>query len=540
AEHICFERDVEHVRPGNWIHTGQGRGAYEKIEDMQFVGQGRGSWDRERLPVYGWRCNICCLCFCGLLLLAVIVSLVMGIFWRQWTFAADHHPHSDALQIQFDCALDYFHWETVWTDEKKAFCCAQLGKGCAVTTQAPAFDCDAAYDNWHAAWSKAKKVHCCATEQRGCSGDDCYEDDQDTWTDAKRTWCCQKHALGCPKDDYDCRAGVTNWRHGWSESKKYFCCKKYDVACPDSVVYDCSSGIPIHWPSAKQAWCCHHGGHCATTTYDCTAGYADWQSRWSDAKADWCCSHEQKGCQEMGTSVTEVVHHVPVPVPVPVKQTHVVYHSHPVPVPVVVHDVVHVHQHHGYDCWHGADWSPAKRHYCCSQHNLGCSSHVHVVHVYHHVRGHFDCQAGQSSWQVGWSVAKKHWCCVQYMVGCPEDSGASPSVTHSVVHTYENGDDFPSGSVDGLVGGVADGDLAGGSVNDDFTSETEEGDSVDGDIVEGSGVPTESSVEVPAVESEESDSVSEGLGSEGSSGHPFLATPLGDEVTEDVTDEAKK
>ncbi|CAE7835492.1 ran [Symbiodinium sp. CCMP2592] len=252
AEHICFERDVEHVRPGNWIHTGQGRGAYEKIEDMQFVGQGRGSWDRERLPVYGWRCNICCLCFCGLLLLAVIVSLLMGIFWRQWTFAADHRPHSDALQIQFDCALDYFHWETVWTDEKKAFCCSQLGKGCAVTTQAPAFDCDAAYDNWHAAWSKAKKVHCCATEQKGCTGDDCYDGDQDTWTDPKRTWCCEKHALGCPKDDYDCRAGVTNWRHGWSESKKYFCCKKYDVACPDSVVYDCSSGIPIHWPSAKQ------------------------------------------------------------------------------------------------------------------------------------------------------------------------------------------------------------------------------------------------------------------------------------------------
>ncbi|CAE7372240.1 unnamed protein product [Symbiodinium necroappetens] len=142
--------------------------------------------------------------------------------------------------------------------------------------------------------------------------------------------------------------------------------------------------------------------------------------------------------------------------------------------------------------------------------------------------------------QVGWSVAKKHWCCVQYMVGCAEDSGASPSVTHSVVHTYENGDDFPSGSVDGLVGGVADGNLAGGSVNDDFTSETEEGDSVDADIAEESGVPTESSVDVPEVESEGSDSVSEGLGSEGSSGHPFLATPLSDEVTEDITDDAAK
>eukprot|EP00438_Fugacium_kawagutii_P015518 Skav201959 [mRNA] locus=scaffold103:209139:211104:+ [translate_table: standard] len=114
---VCFEEDG--VRLGQWRYQGHGQGAYEKVEDLKFVGEGRGSWDREVLPA-GWRCRwtSLCLCFLLLTLAAIAVAYVMFSKFGSAVGAMDVPGFSP---VAFDCSLEVEHWETFWTDEKKAW-----------------------------------------------------------------------------------------------------------------------------------------------------------------------------------------------------------------------------------------------------------------------------------------------------------------------------------------------------------------------------------------------------------------------------------
>eukprot|EP00913_Durusdinium_trenchii_P015774 g14824.t1 len=200
--------------PGPWYQPGPAvghSGAYEKVEDLKYVGQGRGSWDREVLPT-GWRCRFSSLACCFLVLVAAALAVGYAISGRAF------HSAVGNLAGTFDCTAAIDSWETVWTDEKKAYCCARVGHGCA----AQPYDCQAARGNWQAAWSEAKKKWCCefegscgSTMQFDCSGTEA------DWSSDKKNWCCKEHNRGCDvAEPYDCRAGVTNWQNGWSDHKK--------------------------------------------------------------------------------------------------------------------------------------------------------------------------------------------------------------------------------------------------------------------------------------------------------------------------------
>lgn len=79
-----------------------------------------------------------------------------------------------------------------------------------------------------------------------------------------------------PSKQFDCAAGVSNWKKGWSEQKKAWCCLKEKVACPQQI----------------------HLNHVKTTSepYDCVSGFLNWKKGWSAGKKVWCCKEHHKGC----------------------------------------------------------------------------------------------------------------------------------------------------------------------------------------------------------------------------------------------------
>lgn len=94
------------------------------------------------------------------------------------------------------CMADFDHWQTLWDDERKGYCCNRCGRACpeaivavvpapppppppppplpAPPTEAPVFvaefNCNAGFRNWYFGWSDSKKHWCCQHFDMGCPG----------------------------------------------------------------------------------------------------------------------------------------------------------------------------------------------------------------------------------------------------------------------------------------------------------------------------------------------------------------------------------
>jgi len=91
--------------------------------------------------------------------------------------------------------------------------------------------------------------------------------------------------------DYDCSAGLANWKVGWSGAKIKWCCLHKDVAC-----YDCEAGFAnwkAGWSDSKKTWCCERED---IACFNCHAGLSNWKVDWSLKKKEWCCNKEDLGC----------------------------------------------------------------------------------------------------------------------------------------------------------------------------------------------------------------------------------------------------
>jgi len=163
----------------------------------------------------------------------------------------------------FDCNLGFDNWEVSWTVPQQEFCCQHARRGCpgtgtlaptTTTTLAPTttalvaqFDCAAAFANWQAAWSPEKKSWCCANAGLGCAPPtptqlpaafDCsagFATWEVAWSGPQKEWCCQQHGRGCARPTqsapFDCAAGLANWADGWSPAKKTWCCANMGQGC---------------------------------------------------------------------------------------------------------------------------------------------------------------------------------------------------------------------------------------------------------------------------------------------------------------------
>eukprot|EP00930_Biecheleria_cincta_P100775 TRINITY_DN923_c0_g1_i10.p1 TRINITY_DN923_c0_g1~~TRINITY_DN923_c0_g1_i10.p1 ORF type:complete len:593 (+),score=99.63 TRINITY_DN923_c0_g1_i10:49-1779(+) len=284
AANLCFEPDGA-AATENWAYVGNGRGQYQIVESLQYVGQG-GSYDRERVVTYsGWRCRLWCIFLLVLLLLAGIGILVWLILPKTDT-GKEEVVKVASTSEPFDCEAGYWNWEKGWSIAKKHWCCDYKSRGCPRVTTSLPFDCDAGLSNWQQGWSISKKQWCCAHQNKGC-----------------------EVVTVQTSQPYDCQAGLSNWNVGWSRGKQLWCCAKQNLGCPKettSLPYDCSAGYSnwqAGWSPGKKAWCCQHfnKGCAVSLPYDCNAGFSNWQVGWSAGKKAWCCHHESKGCGHTGS-----------------------------------------------------------------------------------------------------------------------------------------------------------------------------------------------------------------------------------------------
>mmetsp|Transcript_62411 Transcript_62411/g.145251 ORF Transcript_62411/g.145251 Transcript_62411/m.145251 type:complete len:939 (+) Transcript_62411:39-2855(+) len=73
-----------------------------------------------------------------------------------------------------------------------------------------------------------------------------------------------------------------------------------------------------------------------------------------------------------------------------------------------------------------AEWSGAKKAYCCQNSGLGCEATTTTSCS-------VDCSVGLNNWQAGWSTWKKEWCCKHERLGCPD---AAYQCDVGVAHTW--------------------------------------------------------------------------------------------------------
>jgi hypothetical protein len=225
----------------NWVHVGNGQGAYQTVSQLQYVGQG-GDYDREKVVEYSsWRVRTCCIVLLIFFVLAGIGAVVWLVIPQQKLSPEREETQQAATSIPFDCEAAYGNWTAAWSVEKKHWCCDYKDRGCETTTSLP-YDCAAGFSNW----------------QKG-------------WSDSKKQWCCQHASKGCHVEivtskPYDCAIGLSSWESSWSPGKKLWCCGREKLGCP------------------------------ATKPFDCDAGLSNWENVWSAAKKAWCCKNEGKGC----------------------------------------------------------------------------------------------------------------------------------------------------------------------------------------------------------------------------------------------------
>ena len=144
------------------------------------------------------------------------------------------------------------------------------------------YDCHAGLTNWHIGWSAPKKVWCCAHQHMGCeaaaaggaagaaggavgggAGGAAFSHSTSTvvhhvvhvvnggahaaaagmppgaaghgmewkWENDGGNWHWQQvHFEGTP--EYDCHAGLQNYKLGWAAGKKHWCCHFKGLGCP--------------------------------------------------------------------------------------------------------------------------------------------------------------------------------------------------------------------------------------------------------------------------------------------------------------------
>merc|ERR1719221_662800 len=201
---------------------------------------------------------------------------------------------------KFDCDAGLVNAAIGWSEPKKAWCCTNQQKGCALTE---AYDCDAGFWNWPKGWSEEKKGWCCQNKQKACPGDpapqvpapapvapqpigESYDCDAGLanaaigWSDPKKAWCCTNQQKGCGLTEaFDCEAGFWNWQNGWAEEKKAWCCQNKQKACPGDPAPQAPAPVPA--PAQPVA-----------ESYDCDAGLANAAIGWSEPKKAWCCANQ--------------------------------------------------------------------------------------------------------------------------------------------------------------------------------------------------------------------------------------------------------
>jgi len=157
------------------------------------------------------------------------------------------------------------------------------------------FDCTAGVQNWRIGWSNAKKFWCCTHEQVGCDYN-CKDGLEAEWPALKKTWCCKNKDVGC---EFNCTEGEAA---NWNESKATWCCVNELVGCG----FNCSAGHSRWqkgWSTLKKEYCCKN--ELLGCMFNCSEDLSNRTLAWPSIKKAWCCKTEGAGCEEKRPCLTQ-------------------------------------------------------------------------------------------------------------------------------------------------------------------------------------------------------------------------------------------
>lgn len=203
-----------------WRHVGEGKGRYNVVSKIEYVGEGCGSYMAVR-P--NWRQRPGVTVAAALAAVVLTTCAVCGLPRLVAALSAPSHLEEVAAA---SCSGE----EPPDTEEAVELCCSHFRKFCAAPSSAPpGVNCSEGLEHWRHGWSKAKKSWCCAREQKGC---------EPPTTTAPPTAAPSEHVPAgdpalppLPFLPYDCHAEGEGWELAWSDRKKVWCCEHKGRGC---------------------------------------------------------------------------------------------------------------------------------------------------------------------------------------------------------------------------------------------------------------------------------------------------------------------
>eukprot|EP00443_Scrippsiella_acuminata_P087213 CAMPEP_0115503290 /NCGR_PEP_ID=MMETSP0271-20121206/69394_1 /TAXON_ID=71861 /ORGANISM="Scrippsiella trochoidea, Strain CCMP3099" /LENGTH=169 /DNA_ID=CAMNT_0002932365 /DNA_START=33 /DNA_END=538 /DNA_ORIENTATION=+ len=157
---VC--QSPEQAGRGAYSYVGNGKGGYERLQELNYVGDGVGSFDKEEVTIVtGWRLKKASVATAGLLTLVAGVGCYFAstkLLTKEYLHqvgqesppflrSALHEPGQPgrrapravvsaaggiaaAKAIPYNCLEGKEQWKEVWLEAKKEWCCRHEGLGC--------------------------------------------------------------------------------------------------------------------------------------------------------------------------------------------------------------------------------------------------------------------------------------------------------------------------------------------------------------------------------------------------------------------------
>lgn len=453
--------DGEVKRSEHWSYVGQGRGAYETVSDVVFVGHGKGSIQKEvkteKRPTNAWPCIVAI----GLIFLLLVGIFLIFLLHRP-AAAADEFVYTTTAPPPPKQIIIKHHYITQNRDKVVGYPVPGPSHVVYHKVYSPHthFDCSTDAMNYRA-WSAKHQKWCCWAESVACPTKVVNVDKYVPVTKAVPVTVPKVHYVSVrgpepkpkivhikvPSRPLPPKVVKEPVPVRGERPPAHIHYKYVPVAHPvkvPKVVYDTKvvkepvavkKYVPkvVHEPpkiihKTHIIYDHHH-------EYDCVEGFHDYKHLWSTPHREYCCWKESRGCpgthEEDHLNVVTHTKYIDVPVPSPPK---VVIRHHKI-VKTSHHEQRHFNCHAGYSNWYFG-WSKTKQDWCCAHESRGCEGtwkgHMHVhasmgasIHAAAAGAGKatgtiYDCDAGYSNWEHGWSDSKKLWCCEHHEKGCAD------------------------------------------------------------------------------------------------------------------------
>lgn len=159
---------------GAWSYVGKTKGGYERLQELSYVGNGAGSFEKKEVTtVTGWRLKKGSAATA--LFIVLVVVLCCGWGWSKLSVEKSHHAVAQESPPALRSSL---HEPAKLTSEASA--------GIAAARPLP-YDCWEGKEDWKESWIEAKKEWCCKHEMLGCRStvdDDATATESDAETEA--------------------------------------------------------------------------------------------------------------------------------------------------------------------------------------------------------------------------------------------------------------------------------------------------------------------------------------------------------------------